>query len=350
MGTLEGKLVVNLLKTWAVKAQRKPVEQWAAPAPTQIPTQIPTMRCEALPPRTVTVRAPATSANVGAGFDAAALALDLFDQTTITVAPSGPIVVEIDGVGSDTLPRDHTHTVVRVLLERLHQLGFPTPGVRVHALNRIPQGAGLGSSAAAVVTGLLAAQAVATGSIEVQHKVEQILDAAAAQEGHADNAAACLLGGLVIAHPAQPAQPGRWSAQRLPVDARVQAVLWVPTTQVPTERARQALPPRVPLADAASNVAAAALLAPALAGRVELLHPATADHLHQQYRAGLMPDSAALVQRLREQGGAAFFSGAGPSVALLCTADGPQPPPDVPGFRRLDLAISATGASVEMDD
>lgn len=329
------------------------------------------MREHANLPLSMRIAVPATSANVGAGFDCAAVALGLYDTIELTLNPTGGIHVELQGEGADELPRDQQHTVVATMLDALSSNGFPAPGVRMRCHNRIAQGRGLGSSAAAVVAGLVAAQvamhgksvlgarvdapafdgSVVDGSAVGRSVVEgtaaagapacvqwfaladehagHLLNQAAALEGHADNAAACLFGALAITHqlPAsqQPSHANanqkpsakRWQATTFTVDPRVQVGLFIPGQHVATQQARQVLPPRVPLADAAANAGAAALLPTALQGRADLLVAATQDRLHQQYRASLMAASAELIATLRSQGLAAYLSGAGPTVAVL---------------------------------
>ncbi len=314
---------------------------------------IPLMRGEALPPRTVQVRAPASTANLGAAFDTAGLALQLHDQITVTVRPTGGITVQIEGEGADTLPRDDNHLVVQVMLDRLHQLGFPAPGLHMHCHNRIPQGRGMGSSAAAVVSGVLAAQALVDSCTEQLAPQpdsalgRELLAVAARWEGHADNVAACLFAGLVMVT-RDPLREGAWLALPSPVAPQMQVAVYVPQQPVPTHLAREQLPPRVPHSDASVNVGAACLLGPALAGHPDLLLAATQDRLHQQYRAPLMPASTALMDRLRGQGHAAFISGAGPTVGVLGLDLQANLVEDLAGFTRLILPVATQGVTATL--
>ncbi|MDQ6650202.1 MAG: homoserine kinase [Actinomycetota bacterium] len=260
----------------------------------------------------VRVRVPATSANLGPGFDSAGLALSLYDEVVVRVAESG-LVVDVAGEGADTLARDRRHLVVKALRAAFDALGGQPRGLEVVCANRIPQSRGLGSSAAAIVAGLVAARSLVLGGEETLD-VGQTLALAAAMEGHPDNVAACLLGGLTLAW-AEPGQPVQ--AARFPTSAAVVPVACVPATRSSTAKVRRLLPEAVPFADAAANAGRAALLVTALTERPALLMAATRDLLHEQYRAPAMPRTAGLVGRLRGAGIPAVVSGAGPSVLAL---------------------------------
>jgi homoserine kinase len=284
----------------------------------------------------VRVRVPATSANLGPGFDAFGLALGLYDELEVRAVDQG-LTVRVEGEGATELPRDSSHLVVRSLHTALDMLGRPVDGLELRCVNRIPHGRGLGSSAAAIVGGVLAAFGL-TGT-PVDH--ERVLRLAARIEGHPDNVAACVYGGFTIAW--NDADGGR--AVRLEPDPAISAVAYVPPDPLSTEQARGLLPDTVAHADAAANAGRAALLATAVTSRPDLLLLATEDRLHQQYRAPAMPDSAALVGELRAAGVPAVVSGAGPTVLALLgagggTADAPQ------GWIRLALAIDPAGARV----
>jgi homoserine kinase len=290
---------------------------------------------------TVRVRAPATSANLGPGFDALALALDLHDEVIAGFARDA-VVVEVRGEGAGELPTDDNHLVVRAMLAGFEALGLHPPGLRLTCTNRIPQARGLGSSSAAIVSGLLAARAlVADGPRRLPDP--ELLRLASELEGHPDNVAACLHGGLTIAW-----QDGTGThAVRLRPAAGVHLMIFVPEQRGLTAHARAALPAVVPHSDAAANAARAALLIHALTTAPELLFPATDDWLHQDYRAPDMPQSAALVSRLRSSGIPAVVSGAGPSVLALCAS------PDIaigdeilvtPGWHHRAVEIDLSGA------
>ncbi|QMW67427.1 homoserine kinase [Mumia sp. ZJ1417] len=267
----------------------------------------------------VTVRTPASSANLGPGYDALGLGLSLYDEVTAEVVDDGGLTVTVDGVGAADVPRDESHLVVRSLRAVFDELGMTQPGLRVHCVNRIPHARGLGSSSAAIVGGITVARALLSGSASIAPLGEARFDDAAALrlatrlEGHPDNVAAALLGGLTIA----------WmdgvEARAVRLDVEAEVVVYVPEDGVSTEVARGLLPAHVPHADAALNAGRAALLVAALDGRPELLFDATEDALHQAYRAPAMPASYALVEALRADGIPAIISGAGPTVLAFAT-------------------------------
>lgn len=261
----------------------------------------------------VRVRAGASSANLGPGFDSLGLALDWADEVEIEVQ-SGPITVEVSGEGAESVPRDERHLVVSALLGGLVDLRAQAPGLRLRAHNTIPHGRGLGSSSAALVTGLAAAWSLARPEQELDR--DWLLQRAHALEGHADNVAATIFGGLVLTW-SDGVGTGRAQVAKGSVAPGIGALAVVPTTVVLTEHARAVLPAQVPHAEAAANAGRAALLVHALAGDPTLLLPATREWLHQDYRADLMPASHALIVELRAAGLAAFVSGAGPTVLVL---------------------------------
>jgi homoserine kinase len=265
------------------------------------------------PRHPVRVRVPATSANLGPGFDALGLALALHDEVEAEVTGAG-LAVEVSGEGADTAAADERHLVVRAMRAAFAATaGEQPPGLALRCTNAIPQGRGLGSSAGAVVAGLLAARALAGTRSPEPLPDNALLALATELEGHADNAAACLAGGLTVAW-----NPGTGPrAVRLEPLPAIVPVLCVPVQSMPTTAARRALPPTVPHADAAANAGRAALLVTALTQAPDLLLDATQDVLHQPYRAPLMPAAADLIGRLREAGIAAVLSGAGPSVLAL---------------------------------
>ncbi len=261
----------------------------------------------------VTVRVPATSANLGPGFDALALALGRYDVVRVDVVAGG-LAVEVDGAGAATLPRNERHLVVRALRAAFDRLGGQPSGLALRCENRIPQSRGLGSSAAAIVAGVVAARALASGTTGDPVEDEAAdLDLAAELEGHPDNVAGCLAGGLTIAWRDD---SGVRSARAAAVVGVAPAVFLPPTTAA-TAEVRGLLPATVPHLDAAANAGRAALLIAALTGRPDLLMPATEDRLHQRYRAAAMPATAELVARLRAAGVPATVSGAGPAVLAL---------------------------------
>lgn len=259
----------------------------------------------------VRVSVPATSANLGPGFDALGVALSLRDELEAEVAPDG-LRVEVTGEGAEDVPLDDSHLVVRAMHAGFDAMGACPPGLVLRCHNAIPHCRGLGSSSAAIVAGVALARALVAGG-DLLLDDEAIFELASALEGHPDNVAPALFGGFNIA--------GRdrdgFFAVRSAVDPRVSAVVFVPPYSLSTDLARTLLPAQVPHAEAAANAGRAALLVASLAGRPELLLRATEDLLHQSYRASAMPDSLALVGSLREQGHAAVVSGAGPTVLVF---------------------------------
>ena len=262
--------------------------------------------------RPVRVTVPATSANLGPGYDSFGLALGRYDEVTASVTGAG-LSIELAGGQLEQVPRDETHLVVRSMRACFELLGGQPAGLRLHCVNRIPHGRGLGSSAAAIVAGIQLARALRPdGRLDDAGA----LALASQLEGHPDNVAACLLGGLTVA----------WvdgdvaRAVRLE-PAGIRPLVFIPAQRSATVAARAVLPAQVPHPDAAFNVGRAALLPLALTGRPELLMAATEDRLHQGYRAAGMPDSARLVEQLRSEGIAAVISGAGPSVLALAVAE-----------------------------
>lgn len=261
----------------------------------------------------VQVTVPATSANLGPGFDALGLALALRDEVEAEVVDSG-LVVEVSGAGADDVPRDDRHLIVRAMRATFELMDAAPPGLVLRCRNNIPHARGLGSSSAAIVAGVALARAlVAGGSLMTDD--EALFRLAAELEGHPDNVAPAYFGGFVIS-----GREDDFYAVRSAVDPRVSTVVFVPPTPVQTVVARGLLPESVPHRDAAANSGRTALLVAALAGQPELLHLATRDFLHQDYREPAMPESLALVRSLRADGVAAIVSGAGPTV--LAFADG----------------------------
>lgn len=262
----------------------------------------------------VRVEVPATSANLGPAFDAMGMALGLRDTIDVT-ATTGRSEVEVTGHGAGMLPTGEDHLVVQALRAGLDRAGAPQTGVRLRCHNRIPHGRGLGSSAAAVVAGLLAARGLLAEPDALDDAA--VLALANDFEGHPDNAAPALLGGVTIAW----IENGAPRAVRIAVAASLDPAVLVPVARLATSTARAVLPPRVPHADAAHNAGRAALLVVAIGGRPDLLLPATEDRLHQAYRRDVLRDSLDVVTSLRTAGLPAVISGAGPSVLVLDALD-----------------------------
>jgi homoserine kinase len=297
------------------------------------------------------VRVPATSANLGPGFDSLGLALSLHDDVDAWVRPSG-LSVEISGEGADLAGAGEEHLVVRAMRAAFDLTGGQPPGIGLRCVNRIPHGRGLGSSAAAVVAGILAARALAACGPD-KLPDDAVFRLAAGLEGHPDNVAACLGGGLTVA----------WTAAGGPGMVRLEPASWitpvvcVAPSPVRTDVARGLLPEVVPHRDAAANAGRSALLVAVLcglggddpprpphhgglpaprtprppgppdhggaarpsvsSGAMSLLLDATEDWLHQGYRGDAMTQTHALVRRLRAAGLPAVVSGAGPSVLVF---------------------------------
>jgi homoserine kinase len=277
-------------------------------------------------------RAPATVANLGPGFDSLAMAVDLWNEVVVDTEASP--AVEVRGEGAGELPEDGSNLIFRSMTFLSREAGRPLPPFRLASDNRIPLERGLGSSAAAVVAGLLLADRLLGVGLDADGVLEMAVDL----EGHPDNVAACLRGGVVIAYLSR----GGWRAERLEPGDSVAPVLLVPLDErVPTADARRVLPPQVPLADAAFNAGRAALLVRALTGRPELLAAALEDRLHQARRLPLAPSARAVFEDLRERGIPVCVAGAGPT--LVAFADVPELGP---GWKVFRSAIAGGGASV----
>ena len=261
----------------------------------------------------VRVRVPATSANLGPGFDTMGLALSLYDDVVVRVTESG-LTVDVAGMGAATVARNARNLVVRAMRAAFDRLGGRPRGLEVVCANRIPHSRGLGSSAAAIVAGVIAARALTAGGAE-RLSDDDALQLATQLEGHPDNVAACLRGGLTQSWVDDAAH-----AVDLDVDPSIAPVAFVPGSTSSTKAARKLLPETVPHRDAVHAASRSALLVTALRARPDLLMTATEDRLHQPYRAEAMPRTAELVRELRAAGIPAVVSGAGPSVLALTTA------------------------------
>lgn len=290
----------------------------------------------------VRVRVPATSANLGPGFDCAALALTLYDDVVVR-ATGGGLTVSISGEGAGDLPRDERHLLVTALRASFDALGGQPRGLELRCVNRIPQARGLGSSSAAIVAAIVAARAL------LPDGDERLDDLAALQlgtelEGHHDNVSAALAGGLTLSWTG----PSGVRSHRLDPHPSLAPVAFVPTTRASTAAVRALLPVHVTHAEAAANSACAALLPVALTCSPELLLVATEDRLHQSYRSGAMPGTSALVGTLRAAGIPAVVSGAGPTVLALSSRDaaGAVAARAPAGWGVLELAVEPAGASV----
>lgn len=325
----------------------------------------------------VHVRVPATSANLGSGFDTVGLALDYYDELTFTLNddPNDGIAhVIIHGEGADTLPRDETHLVVSTFRRACATFGLGRLGFTLEATNNIPQARGMGSSAEAIVAGIAAAAAFAqTGDLNRP----AIFDMAAQIEGHPDNVAPAVFGGLTVSWDFETAEGvgsvavpggeplhGGFHAVNYPVDPSITAAVFVPDYELSTEKARQALPRELPYKDAVYNVSRVGLLPAAMnpvvlaqaaqAQSNALLFTATQDKLHQPYRGALMPPSAELIALFRSKGYAAAVSGAGPCVLVLHYGNAREAIDQIASeqlasghWRVLHLPINTAGVEIE---
>ncbi|HZZ47187.1 MAG TPA: homoserine kinase [Pseudonocardia sp.] len=302
-------------------------------------------------PSEIKITVPASSANLGPGFDALGLALGRYDELEAAVAADG-LVIEIEGEGAAEVPRDERHLVVRAMRAMFEVLGEQPAGLRLRCLNRVPHSRGLGSSAAAAVAGAVAASALA--GRELAEISDTILQVAAGLEGHADNAAASLYGGFVVAwkvdgQNSESSGNNRpsYGAVRLEPHAQLRPIAFIPATESSTATTRGLLPEQIPLADAAFTASRSSLSVCAFTQRPELLFAATEDRLHQPYRRPAYPESSDLVDALRSRGVPAVISGAGPTVLALPV--GGELPADLvcPGFTVTPIDVDRHGVVLE---
>ena len=270
----------------------------------------------------VEVRVPASSANLGPGFDSVGLALGLWDTCVATVTEAPGLLIEVEGQGAGEVPLDATHLVHRSMLRAWDELGVAAPpGLSLRCRNEVPHGRGLGSSATAIVTGIVAAQALHDVSRGCEGDVDLAFTntLAARMEGHPDNSSASVFGGLTLSWSDGGDDPTH--TLRLDLHPDVRVLVLVPAKQLSTAKARSVLPTHVRHGDAALNSARAALLVQALTAHPEHLLAGTREWLHQEARRESFGGSMEVVDRLRAAGHAAVISGAGPSVLVLSTQD-----------------------------
>lgn len=263
----------------------------------------------------VTVRAPATTANLGPGFDALGLALDLWNETHFALEGES-IRVEICGEGKDQVLGNDQNLLIRALYRVYERCQQPFPqGLHIYAENRIPWSSGLGSSAAAIVSGLLAANTLLDRPLSER----ELLRIATELEGHPDNVAPALLGGLTVAS----VEGEEVLARKLPWHP-FQITVIFPEFSLPTRKAREVLPRHIPLTQTSRHVARAILVTRAFAeGDLDLLTRAMQDELHQPYRLPLIPGAEEAFQVARRLGAAAL-SGAGPSLIVFSEGRKPE--------------------------
>ena len=269
---------------------------------------------------------PASSANLGPGFDSLGLALSLYDEIQAETTDSG-LVIEVTGEGAGQVPLDESHLVVRAIRRGLAAGGVSVPGLNIKCRNVIPHSRGLGSSAAAVVGGLAVANGLIAQSGSRPLTLEQLVQLSSEFEGHPDNASAAVLGGAVVSY----TEPGPvYAAAPLTLHPDIHLFPAIPQVRSSTAETRAVLPQVIAHADATFNVSRAALLVVALTQRPDLLMAATEDVMHQPQRAAAMPASAEYLAMLRRSGVAAVLSGAGPAVIAFSTE--PELPAEVLEF------------------
>lgn len=291
--------------------------------------------------RDVTISVPATTANLGPGFDSIGLAIDIRDRITASIIETG-VSVSIQGNGAGELPTDESHLIAKVALDAAKSWGQEISGLHLECVNDIPQGRGFGSSAAAIIAGLVIARELTESDISNA----SLLQMANIIEGHPDNISACLFGGFTV---------NVWNtiddveSISLPVHPGVTVVMGVPNSELDTHKARGFLPNQVPYDDAIFNASRSALLVAAMTSNPDLLLAATADRLHQDYRTDAYPESMAIVRALREAGIGGVISGAGPSVAALTTAERADQAAQIisaAGFQPRPVEVSVQGVQV----
>ena len=295
----------------------------------------------------IQVTVPASAANLGPGFDALALAFEMRDIYIAQILDEELFDVDVTGEGADEVKRDGKHLVIKAMMRGFEFMGGKPRGIALRALNQIPHGRGLGSSAAAIVGGLnLARSLVLSGNSLMSD--EDLIALATDLEGHPDNVAAAALGGATISWMEDRVGVPTGCAARFSVDASIRALLLVPNSQLSTGKARKLLPETISHQDATKTTGRAALLVHALSVRPDLLFPATQDFLHQNYRREAMPKSVDLVNKLRGAGVAAVISGAGPSVLVLHNSSAAEHDDIIrsagDSFRPIDVEISPAGA------
>lgn len=296
--------------------------------------------------RRVSVKVPATSANLGPGFDTLGMALSYYDELEVEAVAGVGAVVEVHGEGAGEVATDENNLVVRSIAHVFEKVGQKLPALKLVSHNVIPHGRGMGSSGAAVVAGVIAARGLLAGIIDFTP--ERLLQLATDLEGHPDNVAPALFGGLTIA----------WNDDQGPhhkkliVHRGVSPLELIPNFKMSTATARALQPDSVPHADAVFNVSRSALLVAALTQSPELLMAATEDRLHQDYRSEAMPEAGKVIELMRENNHAAVVSGAGPSVLVLASDPAERmeavklAAQHFPQWRSLVLAVDFKGATL----
>jgi homoserine kinase len=265
----------------------------------------------------------ASSANLGPGFDSLGVALSVYDEIVLETTESG-LTVEVEGEGAGQVPLDPSHLVVRAIERGLQAAGYGANGLNVRCRNDIPHSRGLGSSAAAVVGGLAAANGLVVQAGSMGLSDVELVQLSSEFEGHPDNASAAVFGGVVVSYTEADGPNPRYAAASLRLHPDIRLFTAVPEVRSSTAETRVLLPDQISHVDARFNVSRAALLVVALTERPDLLVPATEDRLHQPQRAAAMPASAEYLALMRRCGVAAVLSGAGPAIIAL-SADSELP-------------------------
>jgi homoserine kinase len=297
----------------------------------------------------IQVQVPASTANLGPGFDCLGLALNMHDRYMAQVMDEVGVDIDVTGEGADNVLTTEKNLIIKAMYKGFDFLGGRPRGIALRQLNVIPHGRGLGSSAAAIVGGLALARGLVLGGNERMSN-DEMLTIANEMEGHPDNVSAAIFGSANLAW--QESQRGHVIAQSLnfEVDPRIGALAFVPATEFSTSKARKMLPETIPHSDAVKNSSNVAVLVQALQHRPDLLLGATEDYLHQSYRQDAMPQSYALMTKLRKAGVAAFISGAGPTVMVLHTGGDTEAAELARAagekFQMISLGVSRAGVSV----
>jgi len=297
----------------------------------------------------IQVQVPASTANLGPGFDCLGLALNMHDRYMAQVMDEVGVDIDVTGEGADNVLTTEKNLIIKAMYKGFDFLGGRPRGIALRQLNVIPHGRGLGSSAAAIVGGLALARGLVLGGNERMSN-DEMLTIANEMEGHPDNVSAAIFGSANLAW--QESQRGQVIAQSLnfEVDPRIGALAFVPATEFSTSKARKMLPETIPHSDAVKNSSNVAVLVQALQHRPDLLLGATEDYLHQSYRQDAMPQSYALMTKLRKAGVAAFISGAGPTVMVLHTGGDTEAAELARAagekFQMISLGVSRAGVSV----
>ena len=265
--------------------------------------------------REIRIRIPASTSNLGPGFDCLGMAVRLYNRITAQEIDSDRVEISVSGEGAGVVSTGDDNLVWHSMCRLFREVGYVHRGIRLHLENDVPVARGLGSSAAARVGGLMAAKILCGTDLSDR----DILDMACELEGHPDNAAAALTGGLVVSS----VRDGHVECVRIDPPTGIVAVLAVPSFELPTEKARRVLPDTISLTDAVHNIGCVALLTAAFAtGAFDTIRSAMEDRVHQPYRAPLIPGMQRVFDAARRAGAlGAAISGAGPTILALTDAD-----------------------------